>query len=464
VQRWSTTFLPPDAEPYTMRNHIVAAAVAVALATLSLGAHADDADVNSLSDLFTQGHVDGELRMYQFNRTYDYSVAAKPSARAFGGSILLNAQTASLDGFSAGASLISANALGSLSDNPKRVDTTLMGASDSLTALGQAYLQYKNDWFMARAGDQYLNTPWMGNSDGRLLPNSYEALTVDFTPVKGWDIIGIRELSYKSRTSSDYFDDNNYYPTTYQGDTLYGGNQGLPATAKQTSGTWALGTTYTNGGLKAQGWYYDFLDFARMGYADGSYVFKTGTGFDPVVGLQALTESGSGADNVLVANQLKINGVAGSKVDSSAWGANLGVVIPNGRFDLFYNKLDQENGAVGGGSIISPFTASYATDPLYTTSMIRGLVEAGPGHAWKAKMTYGFLDNRLQLVGAYAKYTTDLNGSFHDTYFDIIYNFDGFLKGFQIRDRWEKSSGGINNLNPGNKPFTYNRVMLTYKF
>jgi hypothetical protein len=96
--------------------------------------------------------------------------------------------------------------------------------------------------------------------------------------------------------------------------------------------------------------------------------------------------------------------------------------------------------------------------------MIRGLVEAGPGHAWKAKMTYGFFDNKLQLVGAYAKYTTDLEGDFHDTYFDVIYNFDGYLKGFQIRDRWEKSVGGINNLNPGNQPFTYNRVMLSYKF
>ena len=193
-----------------MRNKIVAAAIAAVLGTLSVVAHADDANINTFSDLFTQGHVDGELRLYDFNRTYDYDVAAKPSARAFGGSILLNAQTASLDGFSAGASLVSANSLGSLADNPKRVDTTLMGASDSLTALSQAYLQYKNDWVMARAGYQYLNTPWMGNSDGRLLPNSYEALSAVFTPITGWNIIGIRELSYKSRTSDDYFNDNNY--------------------------------------------------------------------------------------------------------------------------------------------------------------------------------------------------------------------------------------------------------------
>jgi hypothetical protein len=84
-----------------MRNKLVAVAIATVLGTLSISAHADDADINTFSDLFKQGHVDGELRLYQFNRSYDYDVAAKPSARAFGGSLLLNAQTASLDGFSA---------------------------------------------------------------------------------------------------------------------------------------------------------------------------------------------------------------------------------------------------------------------------------------------------------------------------------------------------------------------------
>ena len=91
-------------------------------------------------------------------------------------------------------------------------------------------------------------------------------------------------------------------------------------------------------------------------------------------------------------------------------------------------------------------------------------METGPGHAEKVKFSYDLFDKKLQLVAAYAKYSTVLDGNFHDTYFDIIYKFDGFMKGFQIRDRWERSSGGINNLNPGNEAFTYNRVMLSYKF
>lgn len=88
----------------------------------------------------------------------------------------------------------------------------------------------------------------------------------------------------------------------------------------------------------------------------------------------------------------------------------------------------------------------------------------GPGHAWKAKFSYNMLDNKLKFTTAYAKYITDYYGDSHNVYADLTYDFGGVLKGLSIRDRWELSSGGKNNLNPGNKAFTYNRVMVSYKF
>lgn len=243
---------------------------------------------------------------------------------------------------------------------------------------------------------------------------------------------------------------------------MYGGIGGLPASARAARGTWALGTTYGIGGFKAQAWYYDFLGFARMGYVDGSYTFKTGSGFDPFVAAQYMDETGGGS-NILVENAVKLLGVSGSKVKSQAWGVDAGIKIPHGQFDLSYNKINQQNDAVGGGAIISPYTDAYATDPLYTTSMIRGLVEQGPGHAWKAKFAYGFLNDRLLLMVAYAKYTTLLRGDSHNTYIDVTYKLDNWLKGLSVRNRWERSSGGT-GLNPGNGSFTYNRVMIDYKF
>ncbi len=439
-----------------MRNTLVAAAIAAVLGTTSIAAHAA-----TLSDIFTQGHVDGELRAYNFDRLYQTNTV--PDAHALSGALLLNAKSGTFgDGFSLGASLVTANSFGTQSTTPSKIDTTLMGPSDSVTALSQAYAQYQNKWVLVRGGYQYLNTPWMGGSDSRVIPASYNALMADFTPSKGWDIIALRSFGWKSRTSNSYTSDNLYYPATYDGDSMYGGSGGLPATAPSANGTWALGSTYAAGGLKAQGWYYNYLNFARLGYVDGSYTFKTGTGIDPFVAAQYVTETG-GSNNTLVATGTKVDGVAGSNVKSRAWGADVGIAIPNGRFDVAYNKISQQAGAVGAGAIISPYTASYATDPLYTTSMIRGLVEQGPGHAWKAKAAYNFFNNKLQLVAAYAKYTTDLRGNSHDVYFDVIYNLDGYLKGLSLRNRWERSVGGT-GLNPGNQSFTYNRLMIAYKF
>lgn len=437
-----------------MRKHLLAVAVAATLAGTSFGARAD-----ALSDLFTQGHVDGQLRAYYFTRSYDTS--AVPDASAFSGAALINMTSGSLNDFSLGASFVTANSFGTQNDNPARIDSTLMGINDSVSALGQAYVQYKNEWMMLRGGYQYLNTPWMGQSDSRVIPASYNAVSAVFKPAKGWDVYALRSFDWKSRTSGGYYADNLYYPATFNGDAMYGGLGGLPATAHQSNGAWALGTSYGVDGFKGQAWYYNFLDFARMGYLEGSYTFKTGTGFDPFVGAQYVDESGSG-NNFLVTNHTALFGVAGSRVKSKVWGVTGGVIIPHGRIDLGYNKVGSESGAVGGGAIISPYTAAYATDPLYTTSMIRGLVEMGPGHAWKAKVTYNVLQN-FQVIAAYAKYTTQYRGNSHDVYLDLIYNLDGYLKGLTLRNRWERSSGGW-NLNPGNKPFTYNRVMISYAF
>ena len=439
-----------------MRFKMLALSIAAAAGLASGGAHAQ-----SFADVFHNGHVDGEFRLYNFDRIY--STPTTPDARALSGALLLNAQTATFGGgFSLGASLLTANAFGTQPSPVSKIDTTLMGPDNATSAVGQAYLQYKSSRAMFKIGDQYLSTPWMGGSDSRVLPASYQAISVGFKPAKGWDLFGIRSYGWKSRTSKDYHFDNLYYPSTYRGDSMYGGIGGLSAGARAARGTWALGTTYSGGGFKAQGWYYDFIDFARMVYVDGSYTFKTGSGFDPFVAAQYMDETGGGS-NILVENAVKLLGVSGSKVKSQAWGVDAGIKIPHGQFDLSYNKINQQNDAVGGGAIISPYTDAYATDPLYTTSMIRGLVEQGPGHAWKAKFAYGFLNDRLLLMVAYAKYTTLLRGDSHNTYIDVTYKLDNWLKGLSVRNRWERSSGGT-GLNPGNGSFTYNRVMIDYKF
>lgn len=437
----------------------------VALSTLGLVAsgavYADDS--YGLNDIFTNGHVDGDLRLYNFNRLYQSKTT--PNASALSAAALINAQTGSfLGGFSVGASFVTANSFNTHSDTLAKIDTTLAGPNNSLGTFSQAYLQFQRDMFLFRGGYQYLaDDPWMGNNDSRVIPSSYKALMVQITPLTGWKLFAIREYSWKSRTSSGMYEDNLYYPSKFAGDSMYGNNGSLPLHALSAPGTWEGGTSYVKGGLSAQLRYYDFMNFARTGYGVGSYVFQTDTGFNPVIGAQYLTQS-YGSDNRFTENSTKLFGVGGERVKSQAIGGDLGVVIPNGRFDIFYNKLAHEAGAVGGGALISPYTTNYGTDPLFTTSMIRGLVEAGPGRAWKGKFTYDLFDKKLELTAAYAKYITDYRGRSHDLYFDVIYHLDGYLRGLTLRDRWELSNGGIGNLNPTNQTFVYNRLMIDYKF
>jgi hypothetical protein len=444
-----------DGELGMLKRQALVAAM-MGLLAASGAAHAD-------GDIFSDGHVDGDLRLYNFNRLY--ASKTTPNASAFSVAALINAQTGTfLTGFSIGGSFATANSLGTHSNELAKIDTTLAGPNNSIGTFSQAYLQYQHGMFLFRGGYQYLtDDPWMGNNDSRIIPSSYNALKVQVTPLTGWSLFAIREYSWKSRTSGGMFADNLYYPSKYDGDSMYGNNGSLPLHARSAPGTWEGGTTYVHGGLNAQLRYYDFLKFARTAYAVGSYVFDTGTGFNPVVGAQYMAQN-AGADNRFAETGTKLFGVAGNHVKSRAIGGDLGVVIPNGRFDLYYNKVAREQGAVGGGAVISPYTANYGTDPLFTTSMIRGLVETGPGRAWKGKFTYDLFDKKLELTAAYAKYMTAYRGNSHDLYFDVIYHLDGYLRGLTLRDRWELSNGGIDNLNPTNKTFVYNRVMIDYKF
>lgn len=444
-----------------MLKHWIVATAALGLISLSVAAHADDD--YGLNDIFTNGHVDGDLRLYNFNRLYDSKTT--PNASAFSLGALINAQTGKfLGGFSIGGSFVTVGSLGTHSDTAAKIDTTLAGPNNSIGAFSQAYLQFQRDMFLFRGGYQYLtDDPWMGNNDSRIIPSSYNALLLQVTPLTGWKLFAIREYSWKSRTSYGMYPDNLYYPSKYDGDSMYGNNGSLPLRTRTDPGTWEGGTSYTKGGLSAQLRYYDFMNFARTGYAVGSYIFDTGSGFNPVIGAQYL-EQNYGSDNRFSETDTKLFGITGDRVKSQAIGGDLGVVIPNGRFDIFYNKLAREDGAVGGGALISPYTTNYGTDPLFTTSMIRGLVEAGPGRAWKGRFDYNLFDKQLELTVAYAKYITDYRGNSHDLYFDVIYHLDGYLRGLTLRDRWELSNGGIDNLNPTNQTFVYNRLMIDYKF
>lgn len=431
----------------------VSCAAVTSLAGATIPAHAD-----TLATFLSQGKFSGQLRAYYFRR--DYSTDSTVNAHAFSLAGLFNYQTPQfLGGFSLGASFFTANALGSMNSNPARIDSTLMGTANAINTLGQAFVQYRGHGALVRVGDQLLRTPWAGTSDSRVVPASYQGAFGAFTPVAGLKLMALDITRFKGRTADGFFKDNLYYPPTWNGDVSYGGVANLPANAPHAAGTIAFGARYGLAGLKATAWYYNFLGFAHMFYGQLDDTLWLASPVKPFAGVQMVREWGR--SNRFAQTGTHFFGQPGTAVDNLTLGGIVGVKAYGASLSIAYDQLRREAGALGGGVLVSPYTADYATDPLYTTSMIRGMVELGPGHAWKLKATDALLHRRLLLSASVAEYRSDFKGNNTQLYFGVIYHPQGWYKGLTLRNRLGISHGPAN---PGSGSFLYNRVMVSYAF
>ncbi|MGH8398350.1 MAG: OprD family outer membrane porin [Gammaproteobacteria bacterium] len=426
--------------------HWVLATLAILVA---LPVHADP-----FTDFLQQGTWNGYLRDYYFTRNFTAPGAPNNlAANSFGG--MFNYLSPSFgDGFSAGGTFWSAQdifGLNNQTQNNEHLDTTLYGTQPIYT-LGQAYLQWKSERVLVRAGNQLMNTPWMGASDSRMVPATYQGVLADFSLSQGLELIVAREFRWKSRTSSAFSATSLYNSNGF--DNIYGGAPDDNVGTQTSDGTTTAGLTYQNGGLSVAGWYYKFYGLTNAAYANGAYTFNTGSAVNPVIGAQYLHESDS-ADNLLTAS-----------VDNSTYGAMVGINFSGNSLIASYNKISSNTGSFRDGGIVSPYSVGYASDPLYTTSMTAGLVEKGVGSAWKLAGTFYFFGKQLRLLTSYARYNTEPN--FADTNeadMDLTWFFSGSLKGFSVRNRL----GIIHGLNgtygaPNAGTFYFNRVILQYDF
>jgi hypothetical protein len=436
-----------------------------AIAAAAFGMLSAQATADSLPEFLKETTFSGNVRAYDFNRIYSAGTqGAQPSQSAFSLGGRLDAHTGSfLSGFSLGVGFLTAHSLGAndRNDDSIHVDQTLAGRRTSITALGQAYLQYQNAWLTVKAGDQNINTPWINDSDSRMLPATYQGIFADATPIEHVHVTGLRIFRWKSRTSTDYFQNNLYYAPTYNGDDMRGGT-GTGLTTADTQGTLAFGSSYADHGLKVALWYYNFEQFANSIYNDTVYTLKTGTGFDPFIGDQYLRQWKG--DSLL--NEAAVNAIKGQTIDNVTYGGKAGINSPYGQLMFAYTGISDHPGTVGNGALISPYTVGYTTDPLDTSSMIRGMVDLGPGNGWKIRYTGKFFSEQLVLITAFARYHSEVYGHSNNALLDVAWYLP-FAKGFSIRNRAEdavvaQSSSG---LNPGkSKFFFYDRVQLQYEF
>lgn len=423
--------------------YVTAFSIATLLITQTVQADAD----NNFIDFLQKTTVHGDIRIYNFARNYsnssDINGPSDQHATSAGGNIrILTAPF--LSGFQIGLGYYTAQGLGLNNDNPQKVDKSL--PSFSVNALGQAYLQYQRQNFLIRLGNQLLDTPWMNASDSRLIPATYQGLYATYNLQPDFTLTGMRILRFKSRTSNDFIQSNLYNPVNLAGGiTNYG--------TTSTFGVLAFGAQYKKNNLATQGWYYNFYNLAKLAYLETQYTANWQHIIKPLMGAQLIREWGNG-ENLLAP-------LAGGVANTLGYGLKLGANIAQANFTVGYNYIPAHNNAFKQGNILSPYTAGYTSDPLYTTSMIAGLIEKTSGQALKISGSYYAFDRQLQLLASYAKYwTAPRTDNTSEVDFDVTYKFQPYwLNGLSVRNRV-----GILNGDPTKKHFIFNRLMVQYSF
>jgi hypothetical protein len=388
-------------------------------------------------------HFSGNLRSYYFTREYGNPAQDNQSAFSLGGR--LNMLTDPFwNGFRIGGTVYTAQPLGLTPDSFQRQDRTLPGSP--ITVLGQSFGEYRSPYLLMRIGNQLVTTPWLNDADSRMIPATYQGLYGVVTPMTGLDVFGMRMISYKSRTA-DHFTKTNLY------DALNINTTSVAVLNNKTDiGTLAFGASYKMHTVNIKAWVYHFYDYANLAWLDMHYKLVTNSRLKPLFGLQLGHEWNDGSEI------LNSAGLGSTRAD--ILGALLGLEIEHGGIMLAGNVLPRYGKAYRNGDVVSPYTSGYISDPLYTTSMIQGLVEKAAGTAVKVTAHYNFFGETLLVMASYAKYfTSPYLTNTNETDVDVTYKPEGVFKHLSIRDRL-----GFMNGNKSFGRFIYNRIMLEYDF
>lgn len=413
---------------------------AILTATYALAPNSFAASQNTISAPSWMQSISGQTRVYEFDRIHNHNETSVPAnISAFATSAMLFGQTKSFYGFSAGLGVYVASNLGigPLNNSPSR-DTSLMGTSNTYSTPGQAFIQYQNKFLKARAGNQLIDTPWVNPSDSRIIPASYQGYTAEITPIHGLglDVGYIR--SWQQRGDASFGSPN-----------LYG---------YQTSGFSYAGIKYPfvfgANALKLQGWYYHFNDIANLSYLQANYSYHLGS-VDPLAAFQYASESDTGAKYM-------------GNISARVIGAELGAKVGSGTYTIAYDNIPSNSSSYNDGNIVSPYTYSYATDPLFTTSMNEGMIgQKTSGHGWKAKAVYWVGQQKnWRFIGSFSHYSqpqmlhVNQEGNPSEVDLDATYFFrQGKFKGMSLRGRF-----GDFTYKGAPAQFMYARVQMQYDF
>ncbi len=470
----------------------------------------------------------GFIRAYNFTRQNASGGVAQVNQQSFNMALDLHGDYKFVGTpFSIGATYFYANPLGSCSNaqdhafgsacvsnkapglNP---DDTLPGYT--LSTLMETYVKYNAGRFNATLGNQLWATPWANPSDSRVKPAAFQGFDANYAFNKTWSVEGSYMTRFESRTSSA-FDNTTLITACVPGtngieSTAVGAACGLNSYPRVTNSGFLYGKLAYNGpkGLSAALHYYTFSNLANLTYFEGRYNLPYANKYKPYVMAQYATEKNTGNNIVgkINATAFGLKGglsltpnvdffvaydtvpsksdtytnaqIAATGVTCTAAGASTnGFIKGNGTLPYWLpqggNPDCTVNAAAGTttvyyGGFASPYTFSYATDPLFTTSMTQGFADRGmSGSAVKFQLNFTSSDKRFNgiLSRAYYNYNNGAGVSpTQETDADAWFYLQKPGKGLLVRYRYGERTQQFTSAFGGLPLFKYNRAQLEYDF
>jgi hypothetical protein len=376
----------------------------------------------------------------------------------------------------------------------------------TLNTLYEAYAQYKDNNLFVRAGDQVINTPWANASDSRLKPVAFRGGDVAYAFDGNWSVEGMYMNRWEDRVQSDFVNStlitqNKSYP-----DAGGVGNTGIPTGGWLTNNGFGYGrVAYKEKDWNVSGSLYAFDQIANALWFDGSYT-ASDVWSKPVFSFQAGNETSTGTALAGKINS-QVFGVQGAITPWNNVQFNVGfdyipmksdtITLPagvscgtndelKGTIQYFLpaggtpNCTTATPGVVGApatvyyGGWASPYTDSYATDPLFTTSISQGAVDRrSTGPSVKVGGTFYTDAKQVRLIVSHAWYAygnatvgvsptqeTDIDGTY---FFSHVGKgaYHGLLLRHRYADRTQLFTLGVYG---GLPDFKYNRTQLEYDF
>ncbi len=347
-----------------------------------------------------------------------------------------------------------------------------------------------------KGGDQVINTPWANAGDSRLKPIAFQGVDLSYKLTSNWTLEAGDFWQWECRTCSNF--DHGTLLTTlspvpaigdtgvafngYSGAGAYPGNYYDPAFETYTNNGFTYGHIGYAGDkafpLTANAYYYGFQNLANALWFDAKFplaatgrykgfiaaqggseanagtallgkisstIFGLQAGFNP---LKAVTLTGGfdtipiKTDTVTLPGGFSCTSTHTIK-NPSNYAGNLPYFLPTGGTG---NCSPAANGMTNiyYGGWASPYTDSYAIDPLFTASGTQSMPDRrSPGSAFK--IAASFKSDNGQFVASVGQTWYDYNNAAYaqgtsGTDFDAQYFFNkvpkkGPYKGFSLRTR-----------------------------